>query len=280
MNKRPIGIMDSGIGGLTIVREVRKILPLEDIIYLGDTARLPYGTKSEEAIIRFSLEDREFLLGHGVKFIVVACYSASSVALNLLQQSSPIPVIGVIKPGVNKALRLTRNGKIGVIGTPLTIYSGAYEKAFRFLIKDQPKELSFDVEILGRACPLFVPLVEEGWFQHPATKLIAEEYLNPLKADGIDTLLLACTHFPLLGDVIKEIMGDINYVDAAYEVGIELSKRLKESGLENSKGFGNIAIYLTDLSIRFKEIGERFLNEPLKNLSRVSLKRVAGKKEE
>ena len=264
MNRRPIGVFDSGIGGLTVVRALKKLLPKEDIVYLGDTARLPYGTKSTDAIIQFSRENTNFLLSRRVKFIVIACYSSTSVALDTIQQNSPIPVIGVIEPGVRKALKLTSSGRIGVIGTALTIYSGAYERAFR--------RLSNRCEILGRACPLFVPLVEEGWFEHPATELIVRTYLEPLKEDNIDTLLLGCTHYPLLLDVIKKVMGSINYVDASNEVVSELARQLKAKGMENPHGKGNVAIYLTDLSMNFKEIGERFLGEPMKTFSRISLR--------
>lgn len=264
MNKNPIGIFDSGIGGLTVVKEIRKILPNENIIYLGDTARLPYGTKSIDAIIQFSIENTQFLISRGAKFIVIACYSSTSVALDAVQKKFSIPVIGVIKPGVKRALELSKTGRIGVIGTSLTIYSGAYEKAF--------KEFNSQCEILGRACPLFVSLVEEGWLDHPATELIAQVYLKPLKEDSIDTLLLGCTHFPLLMAVIRKIMGDINYVDASAEVGRELAQELKKRNLENPKGNGNLSIYLTDLSMNFKEIGERFLDEPMRNFSRISLK--------
>lgn len=263
LNKNPIGVFDSGIGGLTVVKEIRKILPKEDIIYLGDTARLPYGTKSVEAIIQFSLENTQFLLARGAKFIVIACYSSTSVALDILQKKFSVPIIGVVKPGAKRALELTKTGKIGVIGTTLTISSGAYEKVF--------KELNAHCEILGRACPLFVPLVEEGWLNHPATELIAQEYLKPLKEDNIDTLLLGCTHFPLLIKIIKKVLGEINYVDASQELGLELKHSLKEMKLDNPAGRGNISIYLTDLSMNYKEIGERFLGEALRNISRVSL---------
>ncbi len=265
MNKHPIGIFDSGIGGLTVVKAVRKILPKEDIVYLGDTARLPYGTKSTDAIIQFSIEDTQFLVDRGAKYIVIACYSSASVALEIIAKKFSVPVIGVIRPGVRKALQLTKTGRIGVIGTSLTIFSGAYEKAF--------KEMNIESEILGRACPLFVPLVEEGWLDHKVTALVAKEYLEPLKKDNVDTLLLGCTHYPLLTDVIREIMGDINYVDASAEVGAELAQDLKDRGLDNSSGGGTTAIYLTDLSMNFKAIGERFLGEPMKNFSRVSLKK-------
>ncbi|KPJ73005.1 hypothetical protein AMJ52_04445 [candidate division TA06 bacterium DG_78] len=266
MNKNPVGIFDSGIGGLTVAKEIKKILPQEDIIYLGDTARLPYGTKSVEAIIQFSKENTEFLISRGAKYVVIACYSSSSVALDILQKRYTVPIIGVIKSGAKKAVELTKTGKVGVIGTTLTIYSGAYEKIF--------KALDAQCEILGRACPLFVSLVEEGWFDHPATKLIVETYLKPLKEDNINTLLLGCTHFPLLMKVIKETMGDINYVDASREVGLELAQELKRLDLENHEGSGFISIYLTDLSMNFKEIGERFLGEPMHNVSRVALKGV------
>lgn len=264
MKESPVGIFDSGIGGLTVVKAVRKILPREDIIYLGDTARLPYGTKSTDAIITFSLEDTQFLVDRGAKYIVIACYSSASVALDVIRKEFSIPVIGVIRPGVRRAMQMAKTGKIGVIGTSLTIYSGAYEKAF--------KEEGAQAEILGRSCPLFVPLVEEGWLDNEVTRLVAEEYLTPLKKDNIDTLLLGCTHYPLLLKPIRSVMGDINYVDASAEVGSELAKSLKELNMEKHRGTGNTAIYLTDLSMNYKEIGERFLGEPMKNFSRVSLK--------
>ncbi|MBE0433058.1 glutamate racemase [candidate division WOR-3 bacterium] len=264
MNRDPIGIFDSGIGGLTVVKAVREILPGEDIIYLGDTARLPYGTKSTDAIMRFSIEDTQFLVDRGAKYVVIACYSAASVALDIVRERFPVPVIGVIQPGARRAMQMARTGKIGVIGTALTIYSGAYEKAFR--------DLGARVEILGKPCPLFVPLVEEGWLDHAVTRLVARDYLEPFVKDDIDTLLLGCTHYPLMMKVIKEIMGDINYVDASVEVGAELAQSLKDLKLANPGAAGSTAIYLTDLSVNFKEIGERFLGEPMKNFSRVSLK--------
>jgi len=270
LSKDPIGIFDSGIGGLTVVKAVKKILPKEDIVYLGDTARLPYGTKSTDAIIQFSIEDTQFLIDRGAKYVVIACYSSASVALDIIKKNFSIPVIGVIRPGVRKAQKLTKTGRIGVIGTSLTIYSGAYEKAF--------KELGTDAEILGRACPLFVPLVEEGWLDREVTRLVAKDYLEPLKRDNIDTLLLGCTHYPLLMKVIREIMGGINYVDASAEVGAELAQSLQELDIGNPKGTGSTSIYLTDLSMNFKEIGERFLGEPMKNFSRVTLKNREGTK--
>ncbi len=262
MNKSPIGVFDSGIGGLTVVKEIRNAMPDEEIIYLGDTARLPYGTKSFDAIIQFSRENTRFLIGRGVKYVVIACYSSTSVALEILQKEFSVPIIGVIKPGVEKAMELTRNKRVGVIGTSLTIYSGAYEKAFR--------ELNATVEVLGRPCPLFVPLVEEGLIDHPATEIIARTYLEPLKSEGIDTLLLGCTHYPLLLSTIRKILGDINYVDASKELSQELISILRERNLLNPEGRGNVTIYLTDFSMNFKEVAERFLGEPMKNFFRVA----------
>lgn len=263
MNKNPIGVFDSGIGGLTVVKEIRKILPQENIIYLGDTARLPYGTKSTDSIIQFSLENSRFLLSRGAKYLVIACYSSTSVAIDIVRKHVSVPVVGVIKPGVKKALEVTKTGKIGVIGTTLTIHSGAYEKAFR--------EIDDHCEVVGRSCPLFVSLVEEGWLEHPATQLIAETYLKPLRDDGIDTLLLGCTHFPILMPVLKKVMGDINYVDASREVGETMAQDLEKMGLQHPGEGGALAIYLTDLSMNFKEIGERFLGEAMGDVSRVSL---------
>ncbi len=263
MSEKPIGIFDSGIGGLTVVHQLRNMLPNENIIYLGDTARLPYGTKSVDSIIQFSINNAEFLLSRGAKYLVIACYSSTSVALEILNQKFSVPIIGVIQPGVKKAIEVTRNRRIGVIGTSLTIFSGAYEKAF--------KAIDNQVQVMGRACPLFVPLVEEGWLEHEATKIIASSYLKPLQEDNIDTLLLGCTHYPLLLDTFKKIMGDINFVDASVEIGIELAEELKKRNLINSGKGGNLSIYLTDLSMNFKEIGERFLGEPMTNFSRVAI---------
>ena len=264
MNDSPIGIFDSGIGGLTVVKEMRRILPNENIVYLGDTARLPYGTKSIEAIIEFSLENTDFLISRGAKFIIIACYSSTSVALDIVRKHVSVPVIGVILPGVEKAVQLTKNRKVGVIGTSLTIYSGAYEKAFR--------SMDEKCEVLGKACPLFVSLVEEGWLDHPATDLIAQDYLRPLIDDNIDTILLGCTHFPLLMPVLQKVMGRINYVDASREVCSRVAEDLKRLELGRSEKDGSLMIYLTDFSMNFKEIGERFLGEPMKNFSRVTLK--------
>jgi glutamate racemase len=256
-------VFDSGIGGLTVVRQLRSMLPNENIIYLGDTAHLPYGTKSVDAIIQFSINNAEFLLSRGAKYLVIACYSSNSVALDILKQKFSVPIIGVIQPGVKKAVAVTRNQRIGVIGTSLTIFSGAYEKEF--------KAIDHDVQVMGKACPLLVPLVEEGWLENEATEMIARTYLEPLKADGIDTLLLGCTHYPLLLNIFRKIMGKINYVDASVEISIEMADALRRTGLGNAGKGGEMSIYLTDLSMNFKSIGERFLGEPMTNFSRVAI---------
>ena len=263
MSEKPIGVFDSGIGGLTVVRQLRRILPGENIVYLGDTAHLPYGTKSVDSIIEFSINNAKFLLSRGAKCLVIACYSSNSVALDILKQKFSVPIVGVIQPGVRKAVAVTRNKRVGVIGTSLTIFSGTYEREF--------KAIDNTIQVMGKACPLFVPLVEEGWLEHEATDIIASAYLQPLKDDGIDTLLLGCTHYPLLMKVFKKIMGDIDYVDASVEIGIEMSDILKRNNLNNTGTGGQMSIYLTDLSMNFKDIGERFLGEPMTNFSRVAI---------
>jgi glutamate racemase len=198
---KPIGIFDSGIGGLTVVKEFMRQLPEEDIIYLGDTAHLPYGTKSAATITRFTLENILFLLKQNVKFIVIACNTASSVALDAVSHHFHIPIIGVIQPGVREAINATKTGCIGVVGTRATIKSKAYET--------QIKKMNPSIQVISQACPLFVPLVEEGWFNHPETIAIAKRYIRPLREKGrkMDVLILGCTHYPLLKLVIRKVLG-------------------------------------------------------------------------
>lgn len=261
--RRPIGMFDSGIGGLTVLKAIIERMPNENVVYFGDTARLPYGSKSSETVTRFSEEIVGFLTTKNPKMIVVACNTASAYSLPRIESMVRIPVVGVIEPGASAAVRVTRNKKIGVIGTRATVQSGAYLEA----VQSRDRQ----AKVFQKACPLLVPLVEEGWLDHPATRLVAQSYLKPLKEDGIDTLLLGCTHFPLLMPVIKKVMGDINYVDASRAVSAELREKLAKKSLLNPGGKGKISIYLTDLSQNFKEIGERFLGEPMKNFARVSL---------
>jgi len=252
---RPIGIFDSGIGGLTVVAEMRKILPKEGIVYFGDTARVPYGTKSKETITKFSVENVKFLMEHNVKLIVVACNTASSLSLDFLKRCFRVPIIGVIWPGAKNAVSATRNNRIGVIGTHATISSKAYEKAIREI---NPRAIFF-----GQSCPLFVPLVEEGWTDHRVTREIAAHYLKPLKSTGIDTLILGCTHYPLLKDVIRNTMGkDVVLVDSGREVAKEAGEILDASGLLNvSSGRPRHMFFVSGEPDRFVRMGGRFLKK-------------------
>ncbi|MEO0225674.1 MAG: glutamate racemase [candidate division WOR-3 bacterium] len=261
---RPIGIFDSGIGGLSVVKELRKILPNEEIIYFGDTARLPYGTKSKETIAKFSLENAKFLITRGVKMIIVACHSSASAALDDLTKRIDLPIIGVIEPGARAALKSDPTKKIGVIGTQATISSGAYERVLR--------QFGSKGEIIGRACPLFVPLVEEGWLNHKITYLIAEEYLAPLLRDKIDILILGCTHYPLLKDVISQVMKGVKLIDPAVETAQVVKTVLEKNNiLTRSSHSGRLLIYLSDLAPHFKEIGQRFLGEEIRDVALVKL---------
>ena len=253
---RPIGAFDSGVGGLTVVKAMRALLPAEDILYLGDTARVPYGNKSPETIIRYSREIMTYLRSHDVKAVVVACNTASAHALTLLQRESDIPVIGVIAPGVEAALSATRNGRVGVIGTQGTIRSEAYQD---LLLSLQP-----GVVITAVAAPLLVSLVEEDWLAHPATQLILEEYLAPMKAARVDTVVLACTHYPLLKPLAQRVLGpDVVLVDSAENAAGALARELETSGLRceaRSEG-GRTVICSTDLPNQIARLAERFLGE-------------------
>ncbi len=221
----PVGVFDSGVGGLTVAREIMRQMPNERIVYFGDTARVPYGSKSKATIIRYSRQIINFLKTKEVKAIVVACNTASAYALEELRGELDIPIIGVVKPGAEVAANITKNGKIGVIGTVGTIESKLYNRCIR--------EHNESAEVFGTACPLFVPLVEEGWINDTVTMEVAKRYLAPLQDTGIDTLILGCTHYPLLRNLIGEIMGnDVTLVNPAYETAVKLSKMLEESGIK------------------------------------------------
>lgn len=261
---KPIGVFDSGIGGLTVVRELMERLPNEEIVYFGDTARLPYGTKSPETVLRFSRQNLSFLKEKKVKLIVVACNTASSIALSMLVEEEEMPVVGVLLPGARAAARTTRNKRIGVIGTTATIRSGAYEAALR--------EIEPGIEIWPLPCPLFVPLAEEGWLDNEITYLTAKSYLEPLAAFGADVLVLGCTHYPLLKDVIGRVVGDeVTLVDSARETALEVERILGERGLRNGSGApGSIQVYVSDVPYLIREVGERFLGRPIERIERVS----------
>ncbi|MBN1526288.1 MAG: glutamate racemase [Candidatus Omnitrophica bacterium] len=254
---RPIGIFDSGVGGLTVVGEIRKILPREEMIYFGDTARVPYGTKSKETVTRFSVENVEFLMKHNVKLVVVACNTASSLSLDFLKRCFRVPIIGVIEPGAKGAVSSTRNGRIGVIGTQATISSGAYERQIR--------KLRPDVRVFCRSCPMFVPLVEEGWLGKRVTAEIASIYLAPLRKKGVDTVVLGCTHYPLLKKVIGKAMGrGVRLIDSAREVAAGVKDLLDASGLLNDTGKGKKSrFFVSDEPGRFARMGERFLHRKI-----------------
>ncbi len=264
MNNKPIGVFDSGIGGLTVYKALKDKMPHESMIYLGDTARLPYGSKSAGAIIKFSEENARFLLNKKVKLIVIACNSSSSYGVAYLQNKLDIPVIGVIEPGAEEAVKYSK-GKIGVVGTTATISSKAYEKA---IIEKNP-----DIEIITRDCPLFVPLVEEGWIEHKVTRLVIEEYLLPLKEQGIDSLVLGCTHYPVLKDVISDVIGkDIRLIDSGKATAEKVYSILKSFGwLNNSKKQGEDEFYVSDFPERFRKVGEIFLK---RNIEKVSIANI------
>lgn len=253
----PIGVFDSGIGGLTVLREITKILPNEDTIYLGDTARVPYGSKSKETVERYSFEVAGFLLKHNIKMLVAACNTASAYAVESLKQKLDIPVIGVIEPGAKAALGATLSGKVGVIGTEGTIRSSAYCSAIKTI---DPKVSTFT-----KACPLFVPLVEEGWANDEVTRLVAERYLGELKNSGIDTLVLGCTHYPLLKDMISTVMGEkVRLIDSAESTADEVRRVLKEKGLLNETiRSARHRFFVTDSPERFLAVGRRFFGEGL-----------------
>ncbi|MCP4649103.1 MAG: glutamate racemase [PVC group bacterium] len=263
---RPIGIFDSGMGGLTVVKEITRILPQEDIVYFGDTARVPYGPKSEETVIRFSIENILFLLKYNVKLIVVACNTASSVALPTLKKHFKIPLLGVIEPGAEKAVGITKNRKVGVIGTKTTIKSGAYKRNI--------KENAADVNVYSASCPLFVPLVEEGWFNHPITKKIAYEYLDPLKAKGIDSVVLGCTHYPLLKPVIRQVLGkNVALIDSAKQVAQQSRLILEQNNLirkRNKSQVAKVRFFVSDEPENFARQGSKFLGVPLHDVRKVS----------
>ncbi|QUW03083.1 glutamate racemase [Chloracidobacterium validum] len=260
---RPIGIFDSGVGGLTVYRALRARLPQESFIYLGDTARIPYGTRSPETIRRYAREDAAFLLACGVKLIVVACNTASSLALAQLQAEAPVPVIGMIEPGAQQAAATTRTRRVGVIGTEATVASAAYPLAIH--------RIAPEIEVVAQCCPLFVPLVEEGWAAHPVTATVAAEYLAPLRQSGVDTLVLGCTHYPLLAEVIQPVMGDaVTLVDsgscAAQEVATVLSRR---GCLAPPTATPWTRFCVTDAGDRFRRVAELCLQETLPTLESV-----------
>ncbi|HTW87047.1 MAG TPA: glutamate racemase [Candidatus Binataceae bacterium] len=261
-HSRPIGVFDSGIGGLTVLQALVELMPHEDFIYLGDTARLPYGTKSNEVIVRYSRENTEFLLAKGIKLLVVACNTASAVALEEIARATIVPVIGVIEPGAQAAVKASRAGKIGVIGTEATIASGAYTRMIQRL---RPR-----AEIYTRACPLLVPLVEEGWTDNLIAEQTVAHYLGSLKDSGIDTLLLGCTHYPLLRALFGRVLGrGVRLIDSATATAAAVRERLAESGLGRRAGAGRQSFFVTETPERFIRVGRRFLGPQVESAVRI-----------
>ncbi len=269
LRSAPIGVFDSGIGGLSVMSELLQALPGEDIIYFGDTARVPYGTKSDRAIISFSREITRFLIRQGAKVIIVACNSASAAALPTLRREFDLPIYGVIEPGANAAAKSTRNQRIGIIGTTATINSRAYQKAL--------EQSAPDAQPFSHPCPLFVPLVEEGMIDHPITRQTAEHYLQPVQDADVDTLILGCTHYPLLRDVIQQTVGsDVFLVDSASETALFVAAQLKEQKLRNpSLSEGYRKYFLSDQSPNFQRLGSLFLDGFVDNLSVVDMESEA-----
>ncbi|HEX6615204.1 MAG TPA: glutamate racemase [Gemmatimonadales bacterium] len=253
MNPAPIGIFDSGIGGLTVARAVYERLPHESTVYFGDTARVPYGPKSPETVRRYSLEILEWLLAQGVKAVVIACNTSTAHALETLRAQSPVPVIGVIEPGARAAGAASGRGPIGVIGTAGTIASNAYAREIQ---RRRP-----DARVEQVPCPLFVPLVEEGWFEHPAAELIAHEYLEPLRRAAVDTLVLGCTHYPLLKPLLQRVMGpDVQLIDSGEETASVVEQvlgRLSLAAPADAAATHRFAV--SDDEARFRQVGARFI---------------------
>ena len=266
-NAAPVGVFDSGVGGLTVAREIMRQLPNENLVYFGDTARVPYGSKSRDNIIRYSRQIIHFLETKGVKAIVIACNTASALALDVVREESDIPIIGVVEPGARAALQITQTKKIGVIGTEATVQSAMYGKII--------KGLDPTVSVIGKACPLFVPLVEEGFAKHKVTEEIIDYYLASMKESDIDSLILGCTHYPLLRSRIRAYLGDkIQLVNPAYETAMDLKYILKESGMENAGKEGEHAtysFYVSDAADKFKQFANSILPYDIETTQQINI---------
>jgi len=256
----PIGVFDSGVGGLTVVRALMERLPFEEILYFGDTARVPYGVKSVDTITGYARQITDFLLGRNVKLLIIACNTMAAVARPAVAERSPIPVLDVIDAGARAAVTVTRSKTIGVIGTPATINSNAYARAIHGYDRE--------IRVYSQACPLFVPLVEEGWFDHPVTRLTAREYLKPVLAQGIDTLVLGCTHYPLLKPLLQEEAGaGITLIDSAEAMAAITANLLTDSGVGNPRRTApGYRFFVTDVPYRFQTIGEQILGRTLSHV--------------
>ncbi|MDR2015492.1 MAG: glutamate racemase [Azoarcus sp.] len=263
-DSRPIGVFDSGVGGLTVVRALMERLPLESIVYFGDTARVPYGVKSVATIEHFTGQIVDFLLRQEVKMLIVACNTMAAVALKIVAaRAGAVPVLDVIEAGACAAVAVSSGGRIGVIGTPTTINSNAYARRIH--------ALDPGVRVYSQACPLFVPLVEEGWLDHPVTRLTAQEYLRPVLAEEVGSLVLGCTHYPLLKPLLRDVAGErIRLIDSAETTANLAADRLREAGLATgSQEPATCRYFVTDVPLRFQTVGERFLGRSLGRVERV-----------
>lgn len=263
--ERPIGVFDSGIGGLTVVREIVRRLPNESIVYFGDTARVPYGSKSGDTVRRYSQEAAAFLMSRDVKAVVIACNTATAHAGEMLKRTLPVPVLGVIEPGARAAVAATDSGRIGVIGTAGTIGSGAYDLAVRRKLED--------ARVYAQPCPLFVPLVEEGWMNDDAARLVAAQYLRPLQEMDVDVLILGCTHYPLMRPLLSELMGDaVTLVDSGEETARELEATLERAGLlRTPEGSPTYTFVASDSPLRFRDVGRTFVGDILRSVEHVDV---------
>ena len=260
MDNRPIGIFDSGMGGLTVLKEIVKYLPNEKYIYFGDCGRIPYGTKSSDTVVKYTYQNIDFLLSHDVKMIVIACNTASACAYEKAQEKYKIPIVEVVHPGSVAAVKSTKNKKIGVIGTPMTIESKIYEKTI--------KELDPDMEVYSTHCSMFVPLAEEGWWDNDIALAIAKEYISPLVDKGIDTLVLGCTHYPLLKPTIKKVVGDdVTLITSGYELSNNIKDMLGDG--TNNLPAAECSYYTSDSVSKFKELGGMFLGHDVLNAEKV-----------
>ncbi len=261
MDNRPIGIFDSGVGGLTVCKAIKDLLPSENIIYFGDTMRFPYGTRATDTILQYSREITEYLKSRDVKMIVVACNTASAVALSILKDENTIPITGVIEAGARAACERLKGNKVGIIATRATVTSESYIKAI--------KEISSDVETLQQHASIFVSLTEEGWTDDEVTRLTAKKYIQDMHSKGVKTIILGCTHFPLLKKAINDVYPDIDLIDTGEEVALEVQSILKEKNLDNSGAIGDITLYASDITDTLQRLKGMFFGNNNAGISKL-----------
>jgi len=267
LDNRPIGIFDSGLGGLTVLKEIMRLLPGESAVYFGDSGRAPYGTKSAETVEKYTFQNIRFLMSRDVKMIVMACNTASAICFESVRESFGVPVVEVIRPGAAAAAKETKTKKVGVIGTPATVNSGAYEKAIN--------KIDASIKVISKACPLFVPLVEEGWWNNDIARMVAREYLAPMKGEGIDALVLGCTHYPLLQEVIeKAIDSGVRLVSSATEAAKAVRRTVDENGMRREDEIGPTYRYYTSDNVgKFESLGGVILSRVINSAEKVDIEK-------